>query len=260
MECHNARRLAEAHLSRQLPAETDQQVLQHLAECGACRAEFDARRRMKLALREAFGRASDLEPRPEFLAALPARLREKSPRSQRTRAWLLVAAAAVLLLAALARPATHWFGAARFAALARDAAADHRDCAVQFRLAERPISLEQAAQRFVPAYRSLVSVQPSPATLARGPLKVLDRHSCVLGNRRFAHIVLEYHGSLVSVLIAPDSVARVPAGIQEIDGARVSAFRAAQFVGLVVSSVDEDETRQIAAAMTTPVVRALAGA
>jgi Putative zinc-finger len=259
MECRKVTSLAESYLSRQLPADTVQEILQHLVECSGCRADIEARRRMKSALREAFGRASDLEPRPEFLDALPARLRVSGSRSRQTMPWMAIAAA-VLLLATFARPAMQWFGVARFAALARDAAADHRDCAVQFRLAERPISLEQAAERYVPAYRALVAVQPLPDTLARGPLKVLDRHSCVLGGRRFAHIVLEYHGSLVSVLIAPDSMARVPAGIQEIDGARVSAFRASQFVVLVVSSVDAEETRQIAAAVTTPVVRALAGA
>jgi len=78
------------------------------------------------------------------------------------------------------------------AALARAAVGDHRNCALQFLLAERPISLEEAAQRYGAAYRVLATLPPSDVMTAVGPAHVLERHSCVYGGRRFAHIVFEY--------------------------------------------------------------------
>jgi hypothetical protein len=168
---------------------------------------------------------------------------------------MMAIAATLLLVSAVAFGGREWLGAS----LLHAAIGDHQNCAIRFRLKEKPISLEEAAQRFEPAYHSLLAVAPSPVRVSNGELTVLERHSCVYDGRRFAHIVLRYRGTLVSVLVTPDRLARLPSAVA-VDGTRVSSFRAGRFAVFVVSSASDRETREIAAAIAGPVKSALAGA
>jgi len=260
MECRDVRELADSFLSEQLLVETTHDILRHLSQCPSCRTEIDSRRRLRTALRGAFERSPDLRASPEFLASVGRHIREHQPsRSRRALRWslrpMMALAATLLLVTAVAFGGREWLGAS----LLHAALGDHQNCAIRFRLKEKPISLEEAAQRFEPAYRALVAFAPSPARLSNGELTVLERHSCVYDGRRFAHIVLRYRGTLVSVLVTPDRLARVPSEFTG-DGARVSSFRAGRFAAFVVSSASETETREIAAALAGPVKSALAGA
>ena len=260
MECRDVRELAESFLSEQLLVETTHDILRHLSQCPSCRAEIDSRRRLRTALRGAFERSPELRATPEFLASVGRQVREHhSSRSVRMSPWsfrpMMALAASLLLVSAVTLGGREWLGTSLLHAVL----GDHQNCAIRFRLNEKPISLEEAAQRFEPAYRSLVAVAPSPARLSNGDLTVLERHSCVYDGRRFAHIVLRYRGTLVSVLVTPDRLARVPSELA-VDGTRVSSFRAGRFAAFVVSSASDRETREIAAAVAGPVKRALAGA
>ncbi|MBW8868363.1 MAG: hypothetical protein JF610_13725 [Acidobacteria bacterium] len=210
MECRDVRELTDSFLSEQLLVETTHDILRHLAQCPSCRAEIESRRRLRTALRGAFERSPELRATPEFLESVGRRVRDRqSSRSLRAARWsfrpLMAIAASLLLVSAVAFGGREWLGAS----LLHAALGDHQNCAIRFRLKEKPISLEEAAQRFDPAYRSLVAVAPSPARLSGGELTVLERHSCVYDRRRFAHIVLRYRGTLVSVLVTPDRLARV---------------------------------------------------
>jgi anti-sigma factor RsiW len=257
MECRNVRELADSFLSEQLLVETTHDILRHLAQCPSCRAEIDSRRRLRAALRGAFERSPELRATPEFLASIGQRVREQ--QSQRRTAWswrpMLAIAASLLLATSVAFGGREWLGTS----LLHTVLGDHQNCAIRFTLKEKPISLEEAAQRFEPAYRSLVAVAPSPARLSSGDLTVLERHSCVYDGRRFAHLVLRYRGTLVSVLVTPDRLARVPAEVA-VDGTRVSSFRVGRFAAFVVTSASDAETREIAAAVAGPLKNALAGA
>ena len=260
MECRDVRELADSFLSEQLLVETTHDILRHLSQCPSCRAEIDSRRRLRTALRGAFERSPELRATPEFLASVGRQVREHhSSRSVRMSPWsfrpMMAIAASLLLVSAVAFGAREWLGTSLLHAVL----GDHQNCAIRFRLKEKPISLEEAAQRFEPAYRSLLAVAPSPARLSNGDLTVLERHSCVYDGRRFAHIVLRYRGTLVSVLVTPDRLARVPSELA-VDGTRVSSFRVGRFAAFVVSSASETETREIAAAVAGPVKNALAGA
>ena len=260
MECRDVRELADSFLSEQLLVETTHDILRHLSQCPSCRAEVESRRRLRTALRGAFERSPELRATPEFLASVGRQVREHhSSRSVRRSPWsfrpMMALAASLLLVSAVALGGREWLGTSLLHAVF----GDHQNCAIRFRLNEKPISLEEAAQRFEPAYRSLVAVAPSPARLSNGDLTVLERHSCVYDGRRFAHIVLRYRGALVSVLVTPDRLARVPSEVA-VDGTRVSSFRAGRFAAFVVSSASERETREIAAAVAGPVKSALAGA
>jgi anti-sigma factor RsiW len=260
MECRDVRELADSFLSEQLLVETTHDILRHLSQCPSCRAEVESRRRLRTALRGAFERSSELRATPEFLASVGRHVREQqSSRSSRVARWslrpMMAMAATLLLVSAVAFGGREWLGTALLHAVL----GDHQNCAIRFRLSEKPISLEEAAERFEPAYRSLLAVAPSPARLANGELTVLERHSCVYDGRRFAHIVLRYRGTLVSVLVTPDRLARIPSELA-LGGTQVSSFRAGRFAAFVVSSATDRETREIAAAVAGPVKSALAGA
>ena len=260
MECRDIRELTDSFLSEQLLVETTHDILRHLAQCPSCRADMESRRRLRTAIRGAFERSPELRATPEFLASVGRQVREHhSSQSVRMSLWsfrpMMAIAASLLLVSAVAFGGREWLGTSLLHAVL----GDHQNCAIRFRLKEKPISLEEAAQRFEPAYRSLVAVVPSPARLSNGDLTVLERHSCVYDGRRFAHIVLRYRGALVSVLVTPDRLARVPSELA-VDGTRVSSFRAGRFAAFVVSSASERETREIAAAVAGPVKSALAGA
>jgi anti-sigma factor RsiW len=281
MDCREARQLAEAFVSEQLLVETTQAVVAHLDRCPACRAEFDGLRRLRQATRSAITGASDLAPSPAFTAALTARLREAAdrmpadqaarpvPRVSR-RQWLAIAAGTLLPVGAGAG----WYGwsAASLSALLHTAVGDHRFCALTFKLAERPISLAEAARRFGGVYASLASVEPSTTALSGGPLEILDRHSCVLDGRRFAHIVLRYKGEKVSLLVGDDPRPgagvwsrmgvdhATPETLPATDGFRVASFHGPQRVVFVVSSLPQHDVQEVARVMSGPVSQRLAGA
>jgi len=262
MECRDVRELADSFLSEQLLVETTHDILRHLSQCPSCRAEIESRRRLRSSVRGAFERSTELRPNPDFLASIGQRVREQESRHRRRSGWqrALAIAATILLVFGGAFGGREWFGASRFAALARAAAGDHQNCAVRYRLKERPISLEEAAKRFDAGYGALIGVEPSPSRIAGGELTVLERHLCVFDRRRFAHIVLRYRGTVVSVLVTPDRFAQVPPELLTVDAMHVASYRVGRFAAFVVSSVSDDETRQIAAAMAGPLIAALNGA
>src|SRR6185369_6102459 len=85
--------------------------------------------------------------------------------------------------------------------LAKGAVGDHRDCAIKFRLAEKPIDLEAAGQKYDPVYINLTKAVLSQHGAAPLDAQFVEAHSCVFEGRRFAHIVLNYHDQLVSFLV-----------------------------------------------------------
>ncbi len=259
MQCREVRQLAEAFVSEQLLVETTHAIVAHLERCPGCRTEVEGLRRLRAASRSAFANTPGLAPRPEFLAALNQRLRtEAGRRPARGTRWLAVAAS-LLLVAGLG------FGLrerslSNLSALLHAAVGDHRFCALDFKLAEPPITLEEAAGRFGEFHRRLETVEPSATTLSRGPLRIIERHSCVFEGRRFAHIVLGYQGQAVSLLITDDpGVWTLPSSWPVTDGFHAAAFRESQHVVFVVSALGDDAVQEVAAAMSGPVARALAG-
>ena len=273
-ECREARELADAYLSEQLLVETTHGIARHLDGCPACRAEFEARRRLKVAAKLAFERSAELQPSPEFVTALRARLAAEAalpaapaaPGQQKWRYWGAVAAS-LLLVVGIGVASLSWLSPSSLAALARLAAGDHQFCALTFRLPEAPISLEQAARDYDAAFGSLQSVMPSSTTLPGGPLEVVDRHSCVWDGVRFAHLVLRYKDTLVSVVVASDSAAVaswIPwpqldhdRALPSVDGLQMTSFRGARHVAFVVSALPDADVQAVARVMQGPVTRAL---
>src|SRR5262249_26505508 len=147
MECRDIREMADSFLAEELLTETNYEILRHLETCRACRAELAARRTLREGLRRAFKGAPDLDPRPEFITQLRTSL-QNEVRHLRVRRvirfrewWALVATVLLAVVVGLVYQGRDWIAVGN--ALARAAVGDHLNCALHFRLAERPIELEE---------------------------------------------------------------------------------------------------------------------
>jgi anti-sigma factor RsiW len=245
MQCKDARELLDSFLAEELLVETNHELLRHVQGCPDCKADLDARARIRTGLKQAFARAAELQVRPEFVNEMAARLRTAAltGRKRWQVAPMLAAAAAVVLIAA----AGAYFLRGRVPEVAVQAAGDHQNCAVKFALAERPISLQEATE-FDPAYAALETSPPNEVRTAAGTLHVAERHSCVFANRRFGHVVLRLDQHLVSLLMTRDDAARA-AGLQQlppINGLSIASFRTSDHVIYIVSDLPEPAFRDVA--------------
>ena len=145
--------------------------------------------------------------------------------------------------------------------LATSAVGDHLNCAIKFRLAEKPIDLETAGQKYDPVYVNLTNAVVSQLGAAPLGAQFVEAHSCVYQGRRFGHIVLKYHDQLVSVLVtAIEPTKRVqsesdPRVIKcsEFDGYKVSCFETARHAVFVVSDLTEGDNLGLARALAPSV-------
>ena len=257
MDCRTVRHIADSFLSEQLLVETNHEVLRHLETCDACRAELDARRAIRERLRGAFARSSDLEMRPEFLAEITRSLKAETetPVSRRSllRSWW-AAAAGVLLAAGGGFAIRHTRTRSQLTALAITAAGDHQNCAIRFNLAERSITLEEAARLYGMPYGQMASFQ-IPA--AEFPVATLARHSCMYSGHRFAHIVFQYHDVVTSLLVTHGQASGEPQ-IETADGLRsVASLPAGEFVAFVVADLHQTEVLALACAIAPALDRQL---
>ena len=274
MECRDVREMADSFLAEELLTETNHEILRHLDTCPACREDLAARRALRAAVQRAFHNARDLDPSPEFMGRLRTTLQEaalKVParRTIRFQTWWALAATVLLIVAlGLAYRGRDWITAT--GALARAAVGDHLNCALHFRLAEQPITLEDAARRYDVVYRVLENLPPDNVTTVTGTAHVLERHSCVYGGRRFAHIVLDDGGTRVSLLVtAVDGSAQpaLPAEVlphvtsaDRVDDMSVVSFRTSRHMVFVVGDVAQADLVKLADAIAGPLYRGLAGA
>jgi anti-sigma factor RsiW len=263
MVCRDVRELADAFLSDQLLVETTQEMVRHLESCPECRHEIETRRELRNRLQSAFGSAPALAPRQEFADQLRARLQPRAAagvsRRDVLRSWWAIAAGAVLAAGGglAGRSALH---RSRLAELARSAAGDHQNCAIKFNLTERPISLQDAARRFDPAYAGLVALQAPEGS----SMEVVERHSCEYQGRRFAHVVYRYQGHVVSLLVTASTEGESATPAMLPRGAEgqwsVASFSSPRHLIFVVSDLDDRDTLAVADALARPVADSLAGA
>jgi anti-sigma factor RsiW len=259
MQCREVRDLADSFLSEQLLVETNHELLRHLETCPDCRADLAARRALRAGLRTAFARAEALRPRPDLAADMLARLQraaqpEAMSRRSVLQSWWAVAAGVVLAAGGgwFVRNANWRSG---LGAIAREAAADHQNCAVKFNLAERPVPLEEAGRRYGAPYAALATFA-LPAL--DGPLEPLDRHACVYQGRRFGHVVFRYRGALTSLLVTSGAPAAIAALESNEPGPVVASLPAGPFLGFIVSDLDPQDVLRLAQTLAEPLSRHLA--
>jgi anti-sigma factor RsiW len=287
MSCREFRELLDSYVTEELLVETNHEMIRHLETCSACRAELDDRRRLRAQLKSAFTGSADLQMRPAFAATLATRLcgtaRPPASAWRRLSSWWALAAAVALVAAIGAGAGLRRAVVIRLTSgesnsitqavwqLARAAAGDHRDCALHFRLAEKPIPLEEAARRYDPAYHALrEAVRATHADRGNVPIDIVEGHSCVFEGRRFAHIVLRYRGELVSVLVtardgrSPATQRRgsspAIASLHGVEGFEAATFSAPRHVVFVVSALDAQDTVAVARTIADSMYQHLAGA
>jgi hypothetical protein len=209
-------------------------------------------------LREAIDRSPDLAPSPEFIARLRKDLQARAGSSGRRRAALWFGLAASLLVAIGAGTA-YWTSAERTNARARAAAGDHVACALKMSLPEGGISLEEAANRFGPAFRAIERVPALDVQTAAGVAHVVDRHSCVYQGRRFGHVILSYRGSTVSLMVTPADP-RLSARSIRIGDMNVVTTRAGRQALFIAGDTSMNDLAVLADAIFGPLARELGGA
>jgi len=270
MQCREVRNLIDSYLAQELLTETNHEILRHLSGCPSCRADLAERRTLREALRHAFTRSRELEPRPEFSAELRATLRDAAaaaPRRGLFRHWLALAAA---VLVGVGLAGTLWWSGRllRDRDLAAAAVGDHRNCALHFTLAEKPISLAEAARRYDAAYRILEDWPPAEIPTSFGAAHVLERHSCVYSGRRFAHVVLRYREKIVSLLVTSggggvssnvplDAAVHDESSGGRIDEMSVLSFRSAKHTVFVTGDVNRAELSSLAEVLAGPLTQRL---
>jgi len=257
MQCKDARELLDSFLAQELLVETNHEVLRHLSGCPDCKADVETRGRLRSGLKQAFARSAELQVRPEFVNEMATRLRSGALKEKRSwQVWPLLAAAASVIVAVAVGAYFLRDHGSETAALA---AGDHQNCAVKFALAEKPISLQEAAARYDSAYDRLRTVPADEVPTAAGTLHVAGRHSCVFQNRRFGHVVLRLDQHLVSLLMTRDDSARA-AGLQQlpaVNGLSIASFRTSDHVIYIVSDLQEPAFRDVAESLAASRVAAV---
>ena len=258
VRCHDFQELADSYLSDELLVETNHDVIRHLQTCADCRRELAARRDLRGKLRSGLEGARDLQMSKEFEARLTAQLRDVAlSRTRVSVARYVAIAASLVIVAGLVFMVLQQRKRSHMAvALVASVVGDHRDCALNHRLDEKSIDLDEAGRKYDRAYINLAS-----AVMAEGRLPVgvefVEAHSCVFKNRRFGHVILRYHEQLVSVLVTSIDVKdesgttegkdALPAA--EADGFRMTHFDTTRHAVYVVSGLSETENRSIAEAI-----------
>ena len=298
MRCQELKEILDSYLGDELLVETNHEVLKHLEDCPACRGELSARRDLRTRLRVAAKNAPDVQINPAFARRLQNNLRETALRPTflerfKTRGifdspMILATALALFLLVfggwfllrsisapdsiassnqtpETARPAESPMAQAvqiAWRELTEHAVGDHKNCAIKFNLAEKPITLNEAAEKYVKYNKDLDKAVFAPLQEVfggknTGKIELLEAHSCVYDSRRFAHVVLRCRQKIVSVLITetdlPPENDRI---INQFDGTmRVASFRTAHHAVFVVSDLTERENSTIAEAILPSVSR-----
>jgi hypothetical protein len=201
-------------------------------------------------------------PRPDFASELAAKLRSTagvSEPAQVSRRSLLQSWWALAAGVALAAGGA-WFvrdssSRSRLVRLARIAAGDHQNCAITFNLAERPVSLLEAGQRYGEPYKALASFQLPPTDTLLEPL---ERHACVYDGHRFGHIVFRASGATASLLVTDASPPATPQLEPTEAGPAVASLPAGQFVAFLVADLDRHQVLRLAHALTDPLSKHLA--
>lgn len=151
--------------------------------------------------------------------------------------------------------------------LVKFAVGNHRNCAIEFRLPTKPISLEEAGRKYDPVYLNLAQAGLAGQNGLPPEAELVEAHSCVFEGRRFAHLVFKSHGRIVSLLVTDvqrngtNEASSRPNGARsdqviacsQLDGYQVSCFATAQHAVFVISDLPEGENLALARALAPAV-------
>jgi hypothetical protein len=271
MNCRDVREVADSMVYDDLSTEMNREMLQHLDTCASCRTEIEGRRALRRTLKHAFDDAPDLQPGPAFIDRLRRELRGAATHEQGfwrfPRRWFAIAASLVFAIGLTTTFLTKRSTVLADDRLAQDAIGDHRNCALKFRLVRNPMPLEEAAARFDRAFQLLLTAPPDDMSAPAGTARVVERHSCAYGTRRFGHVVMEYQGHVVSLLLTGSE--RSASTIEGVDaaphligapmnGLSVVSVNGSRHAILLVSDMASEELTQLSRAISVPLAQRLA--
>ncbi len=273
--CEKVRKYLDSYISNELLVETNHEVLRHLESCSDCRAELDARTRVRDRLRTAV--KSQAVP-PELQVRIREQLNARDSRGWQAAGWTRWAAA----MAATALVAAGvWLGvprdrlpelsdragqtayiqkvSARVATVLRVGLGDHIHCSIFRKYPQNPPTPEQMADKLGPAFEGLLPVVRS--AVPEG-YRVIMAHECGYDGRKYIHLTMERDGSLLSLVIARKQDGESMEGLKAAGqsssvtiyqaGAgryQVAGFDAGKFLAYVVSDLKSDANLQIATSL-----------
>lgn len=287
MDCREFKTMIDSFISDELLVETNHDVLAHLETCAGCSRELSERRALLFRIRHTVRNAEEFKIDPAFAARMTGELRtialhpnlwDRFVGSVRAFDFRMVSAAfACIMLLALGglvwmyRPDSAGSNAGidvtsnsnslsdlanairiSWNEMASHAVGDHENCAIEYHLKERPISLDEAARTYG-AYNKDIDKTITTALNGTGnapnDMQFVEAHSCVFEGRRFAHIVYKQNGRIVSFLVTDTDLPATNDEIQtaEFDGTMNSAgFSIGHHAVFVVSDLAAAENVSLA--------------
>jgi len=285
MDCRNFKEMLDSYLCQELAVETNHTMLSHAEHCSSCRGEMASRRNLRSALQRACAQDRMSEEACQRLRAMlcaEAGVKNTNQVKNAVRNWrerwakafefrfAFPAAATVVILALGSMGVmTYLRGAASRAAalqlstaLMEEAAADHRMCVQYAGHGNAPYHMPEEVQEFDTACLDLEKIA---APGAEG-MQLCSAHVCG-EDRRFAHLIYEREGKLISLLVTTRDgramkIGQLPsfdpalAGWQDAhqDGLELDACQTAKRVVLVVSGLNRVENERLAHTLAMPVV------
>ena len=259
MNCEEVREYLDSYLSKELPAGTSREVLQHVEGCPQCAAELAARARVRNALQAAVHATSVPD-------GLEARV-QRAVRAQRSRTraglyTIAVAAAAMICLAIVNLSRTKGGPeeailrktSGRLAAVFNVGLRDHLQCAVFRKYSRRPESAAQMASDLGPEFAGL-----APLVRAKLPsdVRILQAHHCTAGGRQYVHFIMADGDKVVSLILTRKQPGEsLAGGIYQagVDRFQVVGFESRDYLAYVVSDLDAQQNLRLAANLA-PAVR-----
>ncbi len=215
MNCQDFREIIDSYLCDELLTETNHGILRHLENCADCRGVIEDRRVFRARLRSIVMNCEDLAICEKFKANLHHSLRQSALPKQRVRfslysggfafaavaaSFLIVAAFGIWFfqnpnVAPLIASSSEDFQPSNFQKIALG---DHQNCAVNYRLEDKPVDIDLAS----PQFASLKENVLTPLKNELGSCEFLESHTCKYEGQTFTHLVFDYEGKTMSVLIA----------------------------------------------------------
>lgn len=269
----------DSYLKDELLVETNHEIQSHVGDCSVCREQLAQRKQLLSRLKVAVNQAQESVVDKDFADRLTRDLRERAlAPSFIDRMAGFVSAPNIRLVGAMAGLAFVVIASffvvssitneqtnknigveiasnnlkiadavrAAWTELAHAATGDHENCAVKYNLAEDPITLDEAATKYgtfnKDLDRSLATALDDYPRDGTEPLKYIEAHSCVYAGRRFAHVVFEQKGKLISILVTDSDL---PAD-GSTPNATIAGFAVDHHAVFVASELGTDENVKIA--------------
>lgn len=246
MNCREFSEIADSYLSDELLVETNHELFHHLENCAKCREELGKRRELRIKLREVVKNSAVINP--IFANKLRIAIKEVQPEnslSSRFLPWLAFAGILIVLLGSFFtfrvfrgnlmtdevagnQSKLYW------QQLSTDALADHKHCGLEKGKGTKKEISEDTYQILKTEFSNKI--------------EFIQKHDCVINNRRFTHLIFREKGKVISVLTTESELIFETKTImsEPSEDFQIAGFNREKKVMFVVSDLPEAENLHIA--------------